>query len=66
MLKGFVARDVPATSGLLADSSSKFGDLPSISSSTFHSEIHMPGRKVPLDLTLKTTLRIVSSTSVKW
>ncbi|XP_010908162.1 uncharacterized protein [Elaeis guineensis] len=66
VLKGFVARDVPATSGLLADSSGKFGDHPSISSNTFCSEIHMPGHKVPLDLTLKTTLRFVSSTSVKW
>ncbi|XP_038977709.1 protein downstream neighbor of Son-like isoform X4 [Phoenix dactylifera] len=65
-LKGFVARDVPARSGLLADSSGRLGELLSNSSSTFRSEILMPGHRAPLDLTLKTTLRIVSSTSVKW
>ncbi|XP_020091412.1 protein downstream neighbor of Son isoform X1 [Ananas comosus] len=64
-LKGLVARDVPSTSSL-ADSSRRLVDVPSISSDVYPSEIHIPGDKVPLDFTLKTSLRLVSSSSVKW
>ncbi|KAK7396798.1 hypothetical protein VNO78_17957 [Psophocarpus tetragonolobus] len=32
----------------------------------FLSEFHLPGQKVPLDLTLKTSMRIVSSSSQNW
>ncbi|KHN22583.1 hypothetical protein glysoja_037733 [Glycine soja] len=32
----------------------------------FLSEFHLPGKKVLLDLTLKTSMRIVSSSSVNW
>lgn len=65
-LKGLVACDIPPISGSSADSSGKNSDLPSVSSRNFNSEIHIPGQRAPLDFTLKTTLRLVSSSSVKW
>ncbi|CBI34121.3 uncharacterized protein LOC100257121 [Vitis vinifera] len=65
-LKGLVAREPPAFSGLAADSSEKFGNLTSISSGNFCSEFHIPGQKAPLDFTLKTNMQIVSSSSVNW
>ncbi|ONK65543.1 uncharacterized protein A4U43_C07F38180 [Asparagus officinalis] len=65
-LKGLVARDIPGSSSSWADSSLKHGDLLSVSSRSFYSEFQIPGCKTPLDFTLKTTLRLVSSSSVKW
>ncbi|XP_058105723.1 uncharacterized protein LOC131249153 [Magnolia sinica] len=65
-LKGMVARELPALSRSPADTSEKIGDFPSLSSGNFCSEVHIPGHKVPLDFTLKTTLRLVSSSSVSW
>lgn len=32
----------------------------------FCSEFHVPGLNIPLDLTLKTSMRVVSSSSVNW
>ncbi|WOK97574.1 hypothetical protein Cni_G06282 [Canna indica] len=61
-LKGF---SIPATVSLPV-SSGKIGDSPPISSSNTCSEFEMPGPRVPLDFTLKTTLQMVSSSSVKW
>ncbi|CAA6674962.1 unnamed protein product [Spirodela intermedia] len=37
-----------------------------LSSRKFNSEFCLPGHKSPLDFTLKTALRLVSSSSVKW
>lgn len=65
-LKGLVACDIPAASGSSADSSGKHGDIPLVSSRNSCSEFRMPGRKTPLDFTLKNALRLVSSSSVKW
>ncbi|KAM7262086.1 hypothetical protein ACFE04_021163 [Oxalis oulophora] len=36
------------------------------SESNFSSECHLPGKKAPLDLTLKTCMRLVSSSSMNW
>ncbi|XP_010263111.1 PREDICTED: protein downstream neighbor of Son [Nelumbo nucifera] len=60
VLKGLVAHNPPA------DSSEKVGDLSSVYSGSFCSEVHIPGSKTPLDLTLKTTVRLVSSSPVNW
>ncbi|RVW82962.1 hypothetical protein CK203_042461 [Vitis vinifera] len=65
-LKGVVACEPRAFSGLAADSSEKFGNFTSISSGNFCSEFHIPGQKAPLDFTLKTNMQIVSSSSVNW
>ncbi|XP_021886919.1 uncharacterized protein LOC110806390, partial [Carica papaya] len=61
-LKGLVALEM--TSGIPADLSEKSGD-PS-SSGNFCSEFHLPGKKAPLDFTLKTYMRLVFSSSVNW
>ncbi|GAV63900.1 hypothetical protein CFOL_v3_07418 [Cephalotus follicularis] len=61
-LKGLVAREF--ASGLTADSSSNLGDP--ISTGNFCSEFHVAGQKAPLDLTLKTYMRLVSSCSLNW
>ncbi|XP_039131432.1 protein downstream neighbor of Son [Dioscorea cayenensis subsp. rotundata] len=65
-LKGLVVQDAPAISNSVADSSGKVGDIPSLSSGKFSSEFHVQGHRIPLDFTLKTNLRLVSSSSVKW
>ncbi|KAK1288165.1 hypothetical protein QJS10_CPB19g01258 [Acorus calamus] len=65
-LKGLLARDPPVSSVTNIEYSEKVGDLPSISSGKFRSEFHISGNRIPLDLTLKTTMRLVSSSSVKW
>ncbi|RVW11959.1 hypothetical protein CK203_091839 [Vitis vinifera] len=65
-LKGLVACEPRAFSGLAADSSEKFGNFTSISSGHFCSEFHIPGQKAPLDFTLKTNMQRVSSSSVNW
>ncbi|XP_039070236.1 protein downstream neighbor of Son-like [Hibiscus syriacus] len=45
------------------ESSENFGDL---SSGNFCTEFHVTGQKIPLDFTLKTYMRLVSSSSVNW
>lgn len=62
-LKGLAAHD---TSGSCSPSHSagKSGDVNSTSVGNYCSEIHIPGIKVPLDFTLKTAMRIVSSSPV--
>ncbi|XP_021776028.1 protein downstream neighbor of son homolog isoform X2 [Chenopodium quinoa] len=62
-LKGLAAHE---TSGSCSPSSSagKSGDVKSTSLGNYCSEIQIPGVKVPLDFTLKTTMRIVSSSPV--
>lgn len=58
-LKGLVAHEPPANSCSPADSSET-------RSGYFCSECHIPGQKTPLDFTLKTNMRVVSSSSVNW
>ncbi|URD97052.1 downstream neighbor of Son [Musa troglodytarum] len=65
-LRGLVSREIPSTSVSLAVSSGKVGGFPTNSSSNSFSEFEMPGSRVPFDFTLKTTLRFISSSSVKW
>ncbi|THU74874.1 hypothetical protein C4D60_Mb04t38000 [Musa balbisiana] len=65
-LRGLVAHEIPSTSVSLAVSSGKVGGFPTNSSSSSFSEFEIPGSRVPFDFTLKTTLRLVSSSSVKW
>ncbi|KAF5473425.1 hypothetical protein F2P56_010037 [Juglans regia] len=59
-LKGLAVPDPPAISGLPHDSSKRHGD-PTTYSGNFCSECHIPGAKAPLDFTLKTHMRLVSS-----
>ncbi|XP_077242997.1 downstream neighbor of Son [Tasmannia lanceolata] len=61
-LKGLVARDAC----LPCDFSGKSGGLPSLSLGSFCSEVNIPGYKTPLDFTLKTSMRLISSSSVSW
>ncbi|GAV89373.1 LOW QUALITY PROTEIN: hypothetical protein CFOL_v3_32790, partial [Cephalotus follicularis] len=61
-VKGLVAREF--ASSLPADSSENLGI--SISTGNFCSEFHVAGQKAPLDLTLKTYMRLVSSSSLDW
>ncbi|KAK0584310.1 hypothetical protein LWI29_010987 [Acer saccharum] len=61
-LKGLVARE--SVSDLAADSSKSLADPSSTPSGGFCSECHIPGQKIPLDFTLKTYMRVVSSLSV--
>ncbi|XP_043714261.1 protein downstream neighbor of Son-like isoform X1 [Telopea speciosissima] len=65
-LKGLLSREPSAVSHPTGESNEKFGDIPSIHSGTFVSEFHIPGQKTPLDFTLKTSMRLVSSSSVNW
>ncbi|GMP98465.1 hypothetical protein CsSME_00046341 [Camellia sinensis var. sinensis] len=62
-LKGLVAHEPPPRSSLASDSSERKGDF---TLGNLCSEFHIPGRKSPLDFTLKTTMRVVSSSSVNW
>ncbi|XP_006664217.1 uncharacterized protein LOC102705772 isoform X2 [Oryza brachyantha] len=65
VLKGFGARDAFVASKL-TESNIQFGAVPLKSSDVCATEITIPGKRAPLDLTLKTTLQFVSSSSVKW
>lgn len=63
MMKGFGARDA---SGASYVPNVQGSDVPLKSSEACPSKITIPGKRAPLDLTLKTTLQFVSSSSVKW
>ncbi|XP_057431794.1 uncharacterized protein LOC130724549 isoform X2 [Lotus japonicus] len=65
-LRGLAALEPRVDNGLADDSSERRGDLKSTVKGSFFSECHVPGQKAPLDLTLKTNMRIVSSSSVNW
>ncbi|XP_042503567.1 protein downstream neighbor of Son [Macadamia integrifolia] len=65
-LKGLLSREPSAVSHPSGDSNEKLGNIPSIKSRTFISEFHIPGQKIPLDFTLKTSMRLASSSSVNW
>ncbi|GMJ13978.1 hypothetical protein like AT3G54750 [Hibiscus trionum] len=60
-LKGLAACE--AIPNLASDSSERFDDL---STGNFCSDYHVTGKKIPLDFTLKTYVRLVSSSSVNW
>ncbi|KAL6559070.1 hypothetical protein OROHE_006439 [Orobanche hederae] len=62
-LKGLISCESRAASAPRLDSSDKTGN---IMLPTFCSEIRTPGHKIPLDLTLKTYMRLLSSSSVNW
>lgn len=62
-LKGLVANDPLAASASLAESSEIIHNM---KTQTPFLHFIIPGKKIPLDLTLKTAMRIVSSTSVNW
>ncbi|GAB4834119.1 hypothetical protein Ancab_032381 [Ancistrocladus abbreviatus] len=64
-LKGLAIRE-PYNSVLSAVSLEKCGDLKSSFTGTVCREFHVPGIKVPLDFTLKTTMRILSSSPINW
>ena len=59
------ARDASVASGLNA-SNIQVGDASLKSLDVCPSKITVPGKRAPLDFTLKTTLQFVSSSSVKW
>nr|CAB3462676.1 unnamed protein product [Digitaria exilis] len=65
VLKGFGARDASVVTGLSA-SAVHVGDAALKSSDICPSKITIPGKRVPLDFTVKTSLQFVSSSSVKW
>lgn len=65
-LKGLATLEPRVDNGLADDSSERRGDLATTIAGNFFSEIHVPGQKAPLDLTLKTSMRVVSSSSVNW
>ncbi|KAK8961433.1 hypothetical protein KSP40_PGU015915 [Platanthera guangdongensis] len=65
-LKGLVALHKSSVQSSFIEASGKNYDLPSTSTRKVFPEFHMSGQKAPLDFTLKTTLRLISSSSVKW
>ncbi|CAA0818777.1 Unknown protein [Striga hermonthica] len=62
-LKGLFSCESRVPSVPLPESIDAAGNIVSRS---FCSEIHVPGHKIPLDLTLKTSMRLQSSSSVSW
>ncbi|XP_022946937.1 protein downstream neighbor of Son-like isoform X2 [Cucurbita moschata] len=65
-LKGLAAREPTAITSLPLDSSKRSNDASSTCSSDFCSESCILGQKAPLDLTLKTSMRVVSSSPLNW
>ncbi|KAI4348844.1 hypothetical protein L6164_009514 [Bauhinia variegata] len=65
-LRGLAAVERPVNSGLASDSSESCGNSKATIPGNFVSECHLLGQKPPLDLTLKTSMRLVSSSSVNW
>ncbi|XP_062204223.1 uncharacterized protein LOC133906360 isoform X2 [Phragmites australis] len=65
VLKGFGAHDAFVASGLNGPNR-QVSDAAMKSSDMCPSKITIPGKRAPLDFTLKTNLQFVSSSSVKW
>ncbi|PKU72590.1 uncharacterized protein LOC110111729 isoform X2 [Dendrobium catenatum] len=65
-LKGLAARDKSSIISSYSGASNKNYDLPSAFARKIPPEFHISGPRAPLDFTLKTTLRLISSSSVKW
>ncbi|KAJ3674800.1 hypothetical protein LUZ60_005416 [Juncus effusus] len=70
MEKAFKGFGVPARSSqpssLFSDPSGRSADVDQSPRDTCPTQFKIPGNKSPLDLILKTSLRLVSSASVKW
>lgn len=64
-LKGLVSQEF-SNVPYHADSSGCGGDMKQISPGNICVELNIPGRKVPVDFTLKTSMRILSSSPVTW
>ncbi|XP_073156923.1 uncharacterized protein [Henckelia pumila] len=62
-LKGLVSSEPHGLSAQLVDSVDNIGQ---VTPKSFCSEFHVPGDNIPLDLTLKTTMRVLSTSSVNW
>lgn len=62
-LKGFAAHE-PTTASNPCSESSQHTDSSGVKN--LCSEFHVPCKKTPLDMTLKTTMRLVASSSVSW
>ncbi|XP_073284129.1 uncharacterized protein [Primulina huaijiensis] len=62
-LKGLVSSEPHGLSAQLVDSVDNIGQ---VMPKSFCSEFHVPGDNIPLDLTLKTTMRVLSTSSVNW
>ncbi|CAL0326692.1 unnamed protein product [Lupinus luteus] len=65
-LRGLFALDSNVDNGLAAESSEKCGDLSPAFAGNFFSECHVPSKKAPLDLTLKTKLEFLRKRHVDW
>ncbi|KVH90526.1 Donson [Cynara cardunculus var. scolymus] len=61
--KGLAAREPPIVSVSPTES---FDGNTNSASAKFCSELHIPSQKTPLDFTLKTSMRVVASSSVNW
>ncbi|KAL2953863.1 hypothetical protein AAZX31_19G189600 [Glycine max] len=64
-LRGLSALEPSNANDTAADLAEGHKDLTTVTGN-FLSEFLLPGKKVPLDLSLKTSMRIVSSSSVNW
>ncbi|XP_073046098.1 uncharacterized protein [Primulina eburnea] len=62
-LKGLVSSEPHGLSAQLVDSVDNIGQ---VMPKSFCSEFHVPGDNIPLDLTLKTNMRVLSTSSVNW
>jgi protein downstream neighbor of Son len=65
-LRGLASLGPRGDNGLATDSSDGRGDSAPTIAVNSSSECHIPGKKAPLDLTLKTSMRIVSPASANW
>lgn len=65
VLKG-LGRDAPTTSKSLSESLDQLNNIQVANSGRFRSNFQISGHKTPIDLTLKSSLRLVSSSSVNW
>lgn len=62
-LRGLATHEHLGTAAKIAESSETDGG---IRSKNFCSEVHVPCKMTPLDLTMKTNIRVVSSSSINW
>ncbi|XP_011652061.1 protein downstream neighbor of Son isoform X2 [Cucumis sativus] len=65
-LKGLFARETTSVPSLPSDSSKRFNNASSTYPSDLCGENCILGQKAPLDFTLKTSMRVVSSSSLSW
>ncbi|KAI3968847.1 hypothetical protein MKX01_028997 [Papaver californicum] len=66
VLKGLGARDAPTTSKSLSESLDQLNGIQVANSGRFCSNFQISGHKTPIDLILKSSMRMVSSSSVNW